>query len=99
MLPRVMSQGLCACISGIWFEVINDVTKIGFLFPTATVWLGGSALTDILIAVTMIVLVSSLLNYINMTLTHVSKLFASGSFVNRALGSQVQSRLFVVSSG
>lgn len=65
-------QGICACISAIWFEIINDVTKISFLFPTATIWLAGSAVADIMIAVTMVVLVrflhSSLFQHWKLTL-------------------------------
>ena len=47
-------------ISGIWFSLINDVTKISSLFPTATIWLGGSALTDVLITTSLVYHVSFL---------------------------------------
>ncbi|KAF8313114.1 hypothetical protein DL93DRAFT_2059482, partial [Clavulina sp. PMI_390] len=53
-------QGICAAISGIWFQIIDDVTKISFLDPTATVWLAGSAACDVAIAITMVILVSGL---------------------------------------
>ncbi|KAG8730030.1 hypothetical protein FRC12_020553 [Ceratobasidium sp. 428] len=40
--------------SGIKFAIINDVTKIASLFPSATVWLGGSALCDFIITISMV---------------------------------------------
>ncbi|CAE6511105.1 unnamed protein product [Rhizoctonia solani] len=49
-----ITQGLCAMYSGIKFAILNDITKIATLFPTATVWLGGSALCDFLITISMV---------------------------------------------
>lgn len=49
-----VTQGLCAMYSGIRFAIINDVTKIASLFPTATIWLGGSALCDFIITISMV---------------------------------------------
>ncbi|KAG8679163.1 hypothetical protein FRC09_019208, partial [Ceratobasidium sp. 395] len=49
-----VAQGLCAMYSGIKFAIINDVTKIASLFPSATVWLGGSALCDFIITISMV---------------------------------------------
>ncbi|CAE6438264.1 hypothetical protein ACGC1H_007007 [Rhizoctonia solani] len=49
-----VTQGLCAMYSGIKFAILNDVTKIATLFPTATVWLGGSALCDFIITISMV---------------------------------------------
>ncbi|KAG8920307.1 hypothetical protein FRC01_000829, partial [Tulasnella sp. 417] len=49
-----LAQGIAACVSGIWFAIINDITKISSLFPSATVWLGGSALVDVMITVSLV---------------------------------------------
>lgn len=39
------------------FAILNDITKIASLFPTATVWLGGSALCDFIITIAMVTFV------------------------------------------
>ncbi|KIO31273.1 hypothetical protein M407DRAFT_19652 [Tulasnella calospora MUT 4182] len=49
-----LAQGISACVSGIWFAIINDITKISSLFPSATVWLGGSALADVMITISLV---------------------------------------------
>lgn len=49
-----LTQGTCAMYSGIRFEIIDDVAKIASLFPTATIWLGGSALCDFIITISMV---------------------------------------------
>ncbi|CAE6499484.1 unnamed protein product [Rhizoctonia solani] len=49
-----VTQGLCAMYSGTKFAILNDISKIGTLFPTATIWLGGSALCDFIITISMV---------------------------------------------
>ncbi|KAF8326565.1 uncharacterized protein EI90DRAFT_3069705 [Cantharellus anzutake] len=49
-------QGVCAAICGVWFSIINDVTKISSLTTPATIWLAGSAACDVLIAGFMVYL-------------------------------------------
>ncbi|KAF9521003.1 hypothetical protein BS47DRAFT_1286451, partial [Hydnum rufescens UP504] len=49
-----LTQGICAMISGIWFSFVNNVTKISKLSTPATIWLGGSALTDVLITASLV---------------------------------------------
>ncbi|KAG8895563.1 hypothetical protein FRB99_000462 [Tulasnella sp. 403] len=53
-----LAQGISACVSGIWFAIINDITKISSLFPSATVWLGGSALADVMITASLVAYLS-----------------------------------------
>ncbi|KAG8927505.1 hypothetical protein FRC03_011811 [Tulasnella sp. 419] len=53
-----LAQSISAMVSGIWFAILNDITKISTLFPSATVWLGGSALTDVIITVSLVAYLS-----------------------------------------
>ncbi|QRW21583.1 hypothetical protein RhiXN_06572 [Rhizoctonia solani] len=46
-----IAQGLCAMYSVCY---LNDITQIATLFPSATVWLGGSALCDFIITISMV---------------------------------------------
>lgn len=49
-----IAQGICAIYAGVKFAILNDITKIATLFPSATVWLGGSALCDFIITISMV---------------------------------------------
>ncbi|KAG8951425.1 hypothetical protein FRC04_006196 [Tulasnella sp. 424] len=49
-----LAQGISACVTGIWFAILNDITKIALLDASAGVWLAGSAITDFLITISLV---------------------------------------------
>ncbi|KIO31275.1 hypothetical protein M407DRAFT_220375 [Tulasnella calospora MUT 4182] len=49
-----LAQGISACVTGIWFAILNDITKIALLDVSAGVWLAGSAITDLFITVSLV---------------------------------------------
>ncbi|KAG8901031.1 hypothetical protein FRC00_009490 [Tulasnella sp. 408] len=49
-----LAQGISACVTGIWFAILNDITKIALLDASAGVWLAGSAITDLFITVSLV---------------------------------------------
>ncbi|KAG9050492.1 hypothetical protein FS837_004986 [Tulasnella sp. UAMH 9824] len=49
-----ITQGISACVTGIWFAILNDITKIALLDASAGVWLAGSAITDLFITVSLV---------------------------------------------
>ncbi|QRV79274.1 hypothetical protein RhiJN_07289 [Ceratobasidium sp. AG-Ba] len=69
-----VAQGLCAMYSGIKFAILNDITKIASLFPSATVWLGGSALCDFIITISMVTFLARASTGFSQTDTVITKL-------------------------
>ncbi|KAG8927506.1 hypothetical protein FRC03_011812 [Tulasnella sp. 419] len=47
-------QSTAAIVSGVWFELLEDTTKVGVLRPPAIVWLAGSAIVDVIITASLV---------------------------------------------
>ncbi|KAG8743246.1 hypothetical protein FRC10_012290 [Ceratobasidium sp. 414] len=69
-----IAQGISAMYCGIEFAIVNDITKIATLFPAATVWLGGSALCDFIITISMVTFLARASTGFSQTDTVITKL-------------------------
>ncbi|KIK53505.1 hypothetical protein GYMLUDRAFT_49288 [Collybiopsis luxurians FD-317 M1] len=67
-----LTQGIAGMISGIKFLSINDITQFHLIYAPAAIWLAGSAFVDVLIAVSMVVLLSVAKKRINLLNTSTS---------------------------
>ncbi|KIK53530.1 hypothetical protein GYMLUDRAFT_232775 [Collybiopsis luxurians FD-317 M1] len=64
-----LTQGIAGMISGIKFLSINDIQQFHLIYGPAATWLAGSAFVDVLIAVSMVVLLSVAKKRINLVNT------------------------------
>ncbi|KAG8932216.1 hypothetical protein FRC02_001514 [Tulasnella sp. 418] len=53
-----LAQAIAAIVSGVWFQLLEDMAKAGVLRPPAIVWLGGSAAVDLIITASLVTYLS-----------------------------------------
>ncbi|KIK53502.1 hypothetical protein GYMLUDRAFT_935890 [Collybiopsis luxurians FD-317 M1] len=64
-----LTQGIAGIISGAKFLSINDIAQFHLIYAPAAIWLAGSAFVDVLIAASMVFLLSSAKKRINLVNT------------------------------